>query len=84
VKAGDVVLIHDDCPRINWKMVVIESVVTGNDGRVRSANVHTKNGVTNRPVKKLYPLEVSDCDGRVICDKTVETVTENSSDMSTA
>jgi len=43
---------------------VIESVVTGNDGRVRSANVSTKNGVTNRPVKKLYTFEVNDSDGR--------------------
>ena len=26
VKVGDVVLIHDDSPRINWRMAVIESV----------------------------------------------------------
>ena len=53
VKVEDVVLIHDDCPWINWKMAVIESVVTGNDGEVRSANIHTKSGITNRPVMKL-------------------------------
>ena len=33
VKTGDVVLIHDDTLRINWRMAVIESV---NKGRVRN------------------------------------------------
>ena len=47
------------CPRINWKLVVIEGLTTGNDGMVRSANIRTKTGVTNRPVSKLYPLEVT-------------------------
>ena len=41
-------------------MAVIESVVTGNDGEVRSANIRTKSGITNRPVTKLYLLEVTD------------------------
>jgi len=71
VKIGDVVLVHDDCPRINWKMAVIESVVTGNDGGVRSANIRTRSGVTNRPVTKLYPLEVTDSDDiELIRDET--------------
>ena len=60
IHVGDVVLIHNENPRINWKMAVMENLVTGNDGMVRSAIVRTKNGVTNRPVAKLYPLELSD------------------------
>ena len=38
-------------------MAVVESLVTGIDGLVCSANIHvcTKNGVTNRPVVKLFP-----------------------------
>ena len=64
IKVGDVVLVHDDGPRINWKMAVVESLATGKDGQVRSANVRTKSGMTNRPVVKLFPLEV--CDARVI------------------
>lgn len=60
IRVGDVVLIHNENPRINWKMAVVESLVTGNDGMVRSAIIRTKNGVTNRPVAKLYPLELSD------------------------
>ena len=41
-------------------MTVAESLVTGKDNGVCSANIRTRNGVTNRPVTKLYPLEVTD------------------------
>ena len=44
---------------VYWKLAVVESLVAGNDGLVRSANIRTKNGITNRPVLKLYPLEVT-------------------------
>jgi len=54
------VLVHDDCPRINWKMAVVEDLVTGKDGKVHSATICTRSGVTNRPVMKFYPLEVTD------------------------
>lgn len=60
VHVGDVVLVHDDCPRTNWRMAVVENLIKGNDGLVRSVSIRTKNGVTNRPVSKLYPLELSE------------------------
>ena len=59
VKVGDVVLVHDDTPRVNWKYAVIEGVISGNDGLIRAANIHTSTGKTNRPITKLYPLEVT-------------------------
>ena len=59
IKVGDVVLIHDDSPRINWKMAVVEELIIGGDGLVRAANIRTCNGKTNRPIVKLYPLEVT-------------------------
>ena len=59
VKIGDVVLVHDDTARINWKLAVIESVNKGADGLVRSANIRTATGRTNRPIARLYPLEVT-------------------------
>ena len=31
INIGDVVLVHDDCQLINWKMVVMEGLVTGSD-----------------------------------------------------
>ena len=66
-------LVHDDCPRMNWKMAIVEGLVTGNDGRVRSATIRTSSGVTNKPVMKLYPLEVTDkTDAELICqEKTI-------------
>ena len=62
VKVGDVVLIHDDVPRIQWKLAVIERVNKGADGLIRSANVRTSSGRTNRPIARLYPLEVTASD----------------------
>ena len=59
IKVGDVVLIHDDLPRGSWKMAVIKRLIDGHDGYVRAAEVRTKNGQTNRPISKLYPLEIS-------------------------
>ena len=62
VKVGDIVLIHDDVPRIQWKLAVIEQVNKGADGLIRSANVRTSSGKTNHPIAKLYPLEVTASD----------------------
>jgi transposase InsO family protein len=58
IRVGEVVLIHDDSPRIKWKLAVIEDLITGNDGLIRAANLRTSTGQTNRPIAKLYPLEV--------------------------
>ena len=37
---------------------MIEDLITGNDGLIRVANLRTSTGQTNRPIAKLYPLEV--------------------------
>ena len=60
IKTGDVVLIHDDTARVNWRMAVIESVNKGTDGIIRFANIRTSTGRTNRPVARLYPLELTE------------------------
>ena len=59
IKIGEVVQIHDDSPRNQWKLAVIEDLKKGDDGYVRSVTVRTANGRTNRPIARLYPLEVS-------------------------
>ena len=64
IKVEDIVMVHDNGPQINWKMAVLESLTTGMDGLVCSANVRTKNGVNNGPVMKLFPLKV--CDASII------------------
>jgi hypothetical protein len=58
IKAGDVVQIHEDKPRALWRLAIVEEVIRGRDGLVRSAKLRTKDGVTNRPITKLYPLEI--------------------------
>ena len=59
VQVGDVVQVHDDAKRINWRLAVIESLIAGIHGLVRvAANIRTSTGCTNHPIAKLYPLEV--------------------------
>ena len=59
VKPGAVVLVHDDIPRVKWRLAVVEDVIAGEDGLIRAANIRTSTGKSNRPVTKLYPLEVT-------------------------
>ena len=59
IQEGEIVQIHDENPRILWKLAKIEKLVPGNDGLVRSVVLRTKTGVTTRPVSKLYPLELN-------------------------
>ena len=58
-KKGEVVLIHDDCPRALWKLGIIVDLIKGNDQIVRVAKVKTANVVTTRPINKLFPLELN-------------------------
>ena len=58
IKKGDVVLVHDESPRLTWKLAVVECLIKGGDGLIRAANIRTSTGHTNRPITKLYPLEV--------------------------
>ena len=73
VKNGDVVIVHDDTPRMMWKLAVIEELIVGRDGLTRAAMIKTANGTTSRPIAKLYPLELASGQG----NHTVE-VNENS------
>ena len=58
-KKGEVVIIHDDLtPRAKWKLGVIEELYFSKDDLVRSVRLRTANGQTNRPISKLYPLEI--------------------------
>ena len=59
INIGDVVLIYDDTPRVRWKHAVVKEVIKGKDGLIRSVVIHTGNGITNRPITKLYPLELT-------------------------
>ena len=52
-------LIHDEKPRIDWRLAVIEDLIPGGDGLIRAASIRTSTGKTTRPITKLYPLEVN-------------------------
>jgi len=78
VKIGDVVLVHDDTPRIRWKL---EGVNKGADGLIRSADIRTANGKTNRPISRLYPLEVTASE---TTETTIDTTQTDGTEMSTS
>ncbi|KAL9955946.1 hypothetical protein ACROYT_G037352 [Oculina patagonica] len=63
VSAGEVVLVHEDNgKRSNWKMGKVEELIVGKDKEVRGVKLRVitkgKPIFVNRPVQKLYPLEV--------------------------
>ena len=60
---GDVVLVHqENTSRSSWKGGVIKKLIVGRDEKVRGAQVKIiakgKPVYIDRPVQKLYPLEV--------------------------
>lgn len=74
VAIGDVVLIHDNTPRNQWKIGVVTSLHTGKDGLARSVSLRVPSGKElSRPIEKLYPLEMSD----LPTDKNMEKAPEN-------
>ena len=60
IQRGDVVIVQDDKPRVQWKLAVVEGLIEGRDGMVRAAHIRMDKLKTTRPIVKLYPLEVSD------------------------
>ena len=57
LRVNDLVWVVDEkVKRSNYKMARVLEVQEGSDGRVRSANVVTKDGKYKRPVVKLEPL----------------------------
>lgn len=56
---GHVVIIHDDGPKLKWKVGKIVEVLHSKDGLIRTAKVKTKYGILCRPIIKLYPIETT-------------------------
>lgn len=60
VKVGDVVLIHhDQKTKLYWPLGVVTELHPGKDGLVRYVSLRTSQGITNRALNKLYPLEIN-------------------------
>lgn len=66
IKIGDIIQVHQDSKRSEWKLAVVEQLNRGTDGMVRSAEIRTANGRTSRPINKLYPLEVFESSQKMI------------------
>ena len=54
VKVGDVALVYNEGPRMDWRLAVVEKLIAGGDGLIRAANIRNSSGKTNRPIVKLY------------------------------
>ena len=63
IKVGDVVIVHDEKPRMQWKLALVDELIKGGDDLVRAAHIQIGRYRTTRPIVKLYPLEVSSSDG---------------------
>ena len=62
VEKGEVVIIKgDEKDRNQWKLGIVEKVLTGKDGVVRAVRLRAGRNQLERPIQHLYPLELS-CD----------------------
>ena len=60
INVGDIVIVHtDNKKRLEWPLAKVLKLSQGNDGYIRSAQIKMQNGVTQRPIVKLYPLEIN-------------------------
>ena len=60
IKVGEVVTVHDDIPRVHWKLAVVEKLITGLDGYSRAGEIRTATENTNRSIAKRIPLVVTE------------------------
>ena len=64
IATGDVVIVKDEhLPRGQWKLAVVQEVLTGRDGLIRAAVVKVagsdrQQSTLRRPIQLLYPLEI--------------------------
>ncbi|XP_065365165.1 uncharacterized protein LOC135958210 [Calliphora vicina] len=57
LQVGELVVIHEDnLPPQEWLTGRVVAVTEGKDGKVRVAEIRTKNGVFKRPIQKLALL----------------------------
>ena len=52
---GDVVIIHDNKPRLHWKLAIVEDLIKGNDGLVRGAHVRQRTTGSPNPLLSCIP-----------------------------
>lgn len=62
IRIGEVVVIHDgNAKRLMWSTGVVKQLLTGRDGRIRSALVKIPSGtIISRAIQSLYPIELQE------------------------
>jgi hypothetical protein len=59
-RKGSAVIIADESKNRNtWKLGIVSDLIKGKDNVIRGAKVRTANGVLERAIQHLYPLELS-------------------------
>jgi len=75
VNVGHVVLVHNNVPWSRWQLAVTEELfklMKGLDELTRVTKSSTKTGRTDRPIARLYPLEVnSACETAATTDSDI-------------
>ena len=63
ISESDVVVVQEDnVKRGFWKMGIVESLIHGRDGLVRGVRIRkagSKRETLNRPISKIYPMEIT-------------------------
>ena len=84
---GDIVIIHDDSPRVEGKIDKVTELIAGKDGEERVTKVLSNKTELTRATYNLYPLEVNamiDADDSTIgCKNGSSTVHSEQSDALT-
>lgn len=78
IKTGDIVLIENiNQKRLNWPLGRVTKLLPSRDRCARVAEVKTAAGTFTRPIRKLYPLEVSSEDDPIVQSVTPEVRTRS-------
>ncbi len=65
INVGDIVLVENDKKkRYQWPMGRVLEIIISPDGETRIVKVKTKTGCINRPLRRLFPLEMSQSSSR--------------------
>ena len=59
INVGDIVQVHDESKRINWKLALVKELIKGNVELLRAVKIKKSIGETTRPIVKLFPLEIN-------------------------
>lgn len=59
IRIGDLVLLQEEMrPRHQWKKALVQELIKGRDGKIRSCVVRVNNQLVTRPVQLVIPLEI--------------------------